>query len=61
MNRNKNRIRKLTDFKRRELCICPSSNLYWKIELNLKYLKREPRKMTRQYAKEIRQNMDKKL
>ena len=54
MNRNKNRSRKLIEFKRGEFCIFPSTKLYWKKELNTKYL-------TRQSAKEVRQNMDKKF
>ena len=54
MNRNKNRSRKLIEFKRGEFCIFPSTKLYWKNELNTKYL-------TRQSAKEARQNMDKKF
>ena len=50
--RNKNGKIKFIDFKRGELCMCPSSSSYWREDIKEKYMKTEPRRMTRQYARE---------
>ena len=53
-HRKSNGTRKLIDFEGDKNCICLTSNLYWKIDVKEKYLRKEFRQITRQYAEEIK-------
>ena len=57
-HRNRSRTRKLINFERGQICYCLTSNPYERTDVAETYLKKEPKRMTRQYAEEIRRKFE---